>query len=122
LNQLRAKRSVQFLRGKGNSERITPQTCGGASEPENLALACPGCNLHKSDRSHAPDPLTGEMSRLYHPRADVWGAHFKWQGNLLVGLTPEGRATVEALDMNHLRRQRIREAEARFGLFPPFTG
>jgi hypothetical protein len=36
-----------------------------------------------------------------------------------VGLTPTGRATVAALDLNHPRRLRIREPEEWFNLFPP---
>jgi hypothetical protein len=99
-------------------EHITPRTCGGLTEEANLALACPGCNLHKSDRSHAPDPQTGQISALYHPRRDAWEAHFRWQGTVLAGLTPTGRATITALDLNHARRLRVRQAEAEFGLFP----
>jgi hypothetical protein len=30
-----------------------------------------------------------------------------------------GRATIAALDLNHERRIRIRQAEQMFGLFPP---
>ena len=44
---------------------------------------------------------------------------FTWAGTHLIGKTPAGRATVAALALNHPRRIRIREAEARFGLFPP---
>ena len=100
-------------------EHITPRTCGGATEAANLALACPGCNLHKADRSHSVDPETGSHCALYHPRRDVWTDHFCWAGTMLTGLTPSGRATITALDLNHSRRQRVRQAEAVFGLFPP---
>ena len=31
-------------------EHIIPQCKGGVSDLENLALACPGCNLHKAGR------------------------------------------------------------------------
>ncbi len=100
-------------------EHITPRTCGGVTGAENLALACPGCNLHKSDRSHVPDTETGMPCALYHPRRDVWEFHFRWEGTMLIGLTSTGRATIAALDMNHPRRQRVRQAESVFGLFPP---
>jgi hypothetical protein len=30
-------------------------------------LACPGCNLHKAERTTAVDPLTGEELTLFHP-------------------------------------------------------
>ena len=39
--------------------------------------------------------------------------------DLLVAISAVGRATLAALDLNHDRRLRIREAEIRFGLLPP---
>lgn len=100
-------------------EHILPLTCGGTTVSENLALACPGCNLHKSDRSHAIDPGTDVSAPLYHPRQHLWSDHFAWQGTKVIGLSPTGRATILALDFNHSRRLRVRDAEAVFGLFPP---
>ena len=100
-------------------EHITPRTCGGTTEAANLAMACPSCNLHKADRSHVPDPETGAPCALYHPRREAWEIHFRWEGTVLTGLTPTGRATIAALDMNHTRRQRVRQAEGLIGLFPP---
>ena len=57
-------------------EHIIPRQHGGASVSENLALACPGCNLHKGPNLTGIDPDTGEVSRLFHPRQDVWQEHF----------------------------------------------
>jgi 5-methylcytosine-specific restriction endonuclease McrA len=48
-------------------EHVIPQSKGGESTLENLALACPGCNLHKADETRVPDPLTGEQVALFHP-------------------------------------------------------
>ena len=59
-------------------------------------------------------------ARLFHPALQIWSEHFRFHGYQIEGLTAEGRATVEALCLNHPRRQRIREVEAAFGLFPPF--
>lgn len=113
-------RMSQSLQGATfHVEHIMPVTCGGGSRLDNLALACPSCNLHKSDHSHAVDPLSGRQVRLYHPRQDVWLEHFEWTGTRLAGLTAVGRAAVEALNLNHSRRLRIREIEQPFGLFPP---
>lgn len=100
-------------------EHIIPLTCGGSTSAENLALACPSCNLHKSDRSHVVDPVTGESVSIFHPRCQIWSDEFAWEGTTVVGRTATGRATVQALDMNHPRRLRVREAEALFELFPP---
>jgi hypothetical protein len=100
-------------------EHIVPRARGGKSQSDNLAWACPGCNLRKSDRMEAPDPQTGQLVRLFNPRCDRWSDHFQWDGYLVVPLTSIGRATVSALDFNHPRRVRIRQAEEWFDLFPP---
>ena len=100
-------------------EHIIPQCKGGRSDLENLVLACPGCNLHKGSRITAIDPATGEDARLFHPIQQLWPEHFRFNGYQIEGLTGAGRATVEALNLNHSRRQRIREVEKAFGLYPP---
>ena len=86
---------------------------------ENLAWACPGCNLRKSDRVEIPAADGPQMVPLFSPRIHLWGEHFTWDGHEARGLTAIGRATVVALDLNHPRRLRIRQAEEAFGLFPP---
>ena len=103
-------------------EHVIPQCQGGRSDLENLALACPGCNLHKASRITAIDPATGEEVRLFHPTRHLWSEHFRFKGYQIEGLTAVGRATVVALNLNHSRRQRIREVEAAFGLYPPVYG
>lgn len=101
-------------------EHVTPNSRGGSDDPDNLALACPSCNLHKSDRVAAIDPESGSTVPLFNPRTARWQEHFRWDDYCIVGLTPIGRATVAALDFNHPRRVLIRHAEELFELFPPF--
>jgi 5-methylcytosine-specific restriction endonuclease McrA len=48
-------------------EHVVPCSRGGADEPDNLAWACPGCNLHKSDRVEVVDPETGAIVPLFNP-------------------------------------------------------
>jgi hypothetical protein len=84
-------------------DHIIPQTSGGLTIPENLALACPHCNAHKWSHTDGIDPDGGGTSRLFNPRTDTWSGHFEWSrdGNLeIIGLTPIGRATVTRLQMN----------------------
>jgi hypothetical protein len=100
-------------------EHIVPSSAGGSDDPVNLCLACPSCNLHKSNRVQVTDPDTGQVVILFNPRTVAWDDHFAWDGNWVVGQTPVGRATVAALDLNAPRRLLIREAEALFKLFPP---
>ncbi|MEM7013549.1 MAG: HNH endonuclease signature motif containing protein [Verrucomicrobiota bacterium] len=100
-------------------EHVIPVSAGGASDESNLVLACPSCNLHKSSRTQAVDPESGESVRLFHPLLDSWSEHFEFRQSRLAGLTAIGRGTVQALKLNHPRRLKIREAESMFGLFPP---
>jgi hypothetical protein len=103
-------------------EHIVPSSQGGPSDVDNLAWACPSCNLHKSDRTSVPDPDSNQMVPLFHPRNQRWPDHFQWEGYRVQGRTVIGRATAFSLDFNHPRRLLIREAEESFGLFPPEEG
>jgi hypothetical protein len=102
-------------------EHVIPISRGGTSELSNLALACPACNLKKSDRVEVTDPETGDLVTLFHPRQDSWKDHFAWEDYHLIGLTAKGRGTVNALAFNDARKIKIRQAEQGFGLFPPET-
>src|SRR3954463_4438595 len=75
-------------------DHVQPRVLGGATDLENLALACVSCSLRKAARRDAPDPETGSPAPIYHPRHDAWHAHFRWEGARIVGTTPTGRATV----------------------------
>ena len=83
------------------ADHIIPQSQGGETTLQNLALAC-GCNLYKGNRAHAIDPQTGRRVLLFHPRRQKWKRHFAWSADSLhiVGRTRAGRATVKALKMN----------------------
>lgn len=88
-------------------------------EPDNLALACFACNNHKGPNIAGMDHGTGEVVRLFHPRRDRWEDHFKWEGGILLGRTPIGRATVDVLAINAPHRTRLREMLILEGVFPP---
>jgi hypothetical protein len=110
----------QSLQGaRFHLEHIIPSSRGGSTNLENLAWACPGCNLRKSDRIEAVDPVTGVAAKLFNPRLDLWRDNFACDDYQIVGLTEIGRAMIAVLDFNHARRIRIRQAEQMFGLFPP---
>lgn len=89
-------------------EHVIPRSRGGPSELDNLAWACPGCNLHKANRTDVIDPDTGDQVLLSNPRIDDWDGHFRWDDYRIVGQTPIGRATAAALELNHPRRVQIR--------------
>ena len=103
-------------------EHIVPRSRGGRSELDNLAWACPSCNLHKSDRVEVPSCDSGEMIPLFNPRTDIWEEHFRWDSHCIVGESATGDVTIEVLSLNDERRILIRQAEEMFDLFPPNTG
>ena len=103
-------------------EHIIPLAKGGSDDESNLWLACPICNRHKSDKIVALDPVTGETWPLFNPRTQVWSEHFCWSedGLRIVGLTPIGRATVEALHLSHdLDALEVRSYWIQAGWHPP---
>ncbi|MEM9161582.1 MAG: HNH endonuclease signature motif containing protein [Cyanobacteria bacterium P01_F01_bin.4] len=83
-------------------EHIVPISKGGSSHEENLWLACPICNRHKSDKTEAVDPQTGKLNKLFNPRTQDWIENFDWtdDGLRVIGKTPTGRATVNALNLD----------------------
>ena len=91
----------------------------GLTELGNLALSCPDCNAYKGADIGANDPNTGELVRLFNPRTQTWGEHFVIQDDgMLLGLTPEGRATVELLQINSFERIEQRAELIGLGLYP----
>jgi len=87
----------------------------------NLALACFACNNHKGPNIAGVDPDTKAVVRLFHPRQDQWTDHFEWHGAILVGRTPIGRVTIDALAINLPHRVRLRQMLIREGIFPPLN-
>jgi hypothetical protein len=102
-------------------EHIHPRVLGGLTVEENLALACQGCNGHKSSATETADPETGEMRTLFNPRQQRWEEHFAWSedGLFIVGLTPVGRATIVRLHINRPSLVNLRRALMAIKSHPP---
>jgi hypothetical protein len=102
-------------------DHIIPESLGGLTDENNLWLACSLCNDYKGDRIAALDPETGETVRLFDPRRQVWGEHFAWSadGERVLGLTPTGRATAAALNLNRPVLVMARRAWVTVGWHPP---
>jgi hypothetical protein len=96
-------------------DHIIPVSAGGATTLGNLCLTCPACNRFKSARQTAIDPDTARVVPLYHPRRDEWSVHFAWSNDRqrILGITPSGRATVEALRMNRPQLVNLRRIWAK---------
>jgi hypothetical protein len=102
-------------------EHIIPRSAGGATAFENLCLACPTCNRYKSDLLLATDPLTATEAPLFHPQQQKWLEHFSWNEHAtqITGLTPTGRATIEALKINRPQMIRVRRMWVAMNEHPP---
>ncbi len=102
-------------------EHILPVSRGGKTVAENLALACQGCNNYKYTKTEAVDPVSAQAVPLYNPRQMNWVEHFAWNGDttLMLGLTPTGRATVNALRINRTGVVNLRQLLRDAGQHPP---
>ncbi len=96
-------------------EHIVAEKHGGATEEDNLALACPYCNRFKGTDLGSIDPETGQLTPFFNPRTQQWEEHFHLEGARILPFTPEGRVTVTILQFNHpdriLERQRLIEVD-----------
>jgi hypothetical protein len=99
-------------------EHIIARQHGGPSTAGNLAWACFSCNKRKGPNLSGIDSVTGTVVYLFQPRRHKWSRHFRWQGALLVGRTPTGRATIAVLGINLPLRVRLRQELINEGVFP----
>lgn len=102
-------------------DHLIPWAEGGPTVEENLWLVCTGCNKRKGNRIAALDSETRRLAPLFDPRRNVWHDHFAWSAGstLIAGLTPTGRATVEALGLNRPELVRARRRWVAVGWHPP---
>ena len=102
-------------------EHLVPRARGGSDEEDNLWLSCSLCNRCKGPQTSATDPVTGEAAPLFNPRHNSWSAHFRGSadGVRIEGLTPVGRATVEALKLNNELAVEVRRNWVLAGWHPP---
>ncbi len=82
-------------------DHIIAEKHAGATEPDNLALACVLCNKYKGSDIASVDPETGKIVALFNPRRDLWNEHFNLLENgRIKQLTDTGRATSQILQFN----------------------
>jgi len=102
-------------------DHIKPISDGGTDDEDNLWLACRACNMVKRTKTQGLDPQTGRAVPLFNPRQQNWWEHFGWSvsGLEVRGITPIGRATVVALDLNNIIAVMVRRNWLKTGLHPP---
>ncbi|MCL6752906.1 HNH endonuclease [Nostoc sp. CCCryo 231-06] len=112
---------VSFAIQPFSVEHIIPKSQGGQTTLDNLALSCQGCNNHKYNKTVGSDIVSGNIVSLYHPRQQQWSDHFAWNDNfnLVIGLSPTGRITVETLQLNRDGVVNLRRILYAMGEHPP---
>ena len=102
-------------------DHIYPESAGGPTVPHNLCAICISCNSYKGALLDAVDPITGFKVALFHPVQQSWSEHFMWDASKaqIIGVTPCGRVTVEALQMNNPIIVRARKRWVAAGWHPP---
>lgn len=110
-----------YVMGQFHVDHILPVARGGTDHEGNLCLACELCNLYKWAKTEGVDPLTSVVMKLFNPRLQKWLDHFSWSedGLEIVGLTPIGRATVDALRLNNPLAVTVRRNWIKAGWHPP---
>ena len=91
-----------YIMGRLQIDHIQPIVKGGTDDINNLCLACELCNQSKWEQTEGIDPETQSTVSLFHPRSQIWKEHFEWveNGTRILGLSPEGRATVGNVSIN----------------------
>jgi len=85
-------------------DHILARKHGGTTTLNNLAFTCVLGNRYKGSDIAAPDPETGEIVPLFHPRQQQWQEHFALRDALIIPLTSTGKATVILLRLNAPQR------------------
>ena len=101
-------------------DHIIPLAAGGSSTRENLWRICHRCNEYKGAQTQAIDDVTGTDVPLFNPRTQVWSDHFQWSRDFteIIGITPIGRVTVQALRLNRQLLAKARRNWRRTGWIP----
>jgi hypothetical protein len=98
-------------------DHIIARKHGGRTVASNLADACVYCNSFNGSDIAGIDPLTGRLTRLFHPRRHKWTHHFRYNGPVLIGRTAIGRTTIRVLQINCEEALTLRESVMDEGLF-----
>jgi hypothetical protein len=101
-------------------DHIVSEKHGGATREDNLAYACLFCNRNKGSDIASLESETGRLVRLFNPRLDRWGDHFKLaeDGIVIIPRSAIGEATVRLLRFNYSDRLLEREVLKQVGRYP----
>ncbi len=111
----------RYMMSRLEIEHLIPRALGGNDGESNLWLSCGLCNRYKGPQTAGYDPIGNLRVPLFNPRTQVWSEHFRWSpdGTLIMGVSPTGRATVEALRLNNELAVEVRRNWVLAGWHPP---
>ena len=101
-----------------HTDHIIARQHGGTTVLENLALACLHCNRHKGPNIAGSDPLTGEVIRLFHPKAGSLDRPFRVARSHSHGKDGHRRVTIRVLLINDPDFVAVREPLMQERAFP----
>jgi len=81
-------------------DHIIAEKHQGETVADNLCWSCSTCNGFKGSDIGSYDPVTKQLTPLYHPRIEAWDAHFALNGAEIVPRTAVGRVTAALLKLN----------------------
>lgn len=101
-------------------DHIISEKHGGATEENNLALACLSCNRNKGSDIATLVPNTTRLVGFFNPRADQWADHFRLDidGVTILSQTEAGEATARIFGFNTSERLTERRALRAIDKYP----
>lgn len=99
-------------------DHVISEKHNGETKSDNLCFSCPTCNIRKGSDIAGADSKTGNPTFLYNPRTQKWDEHFELDKGYIVGITPEGRLTVQLLCFNDIERVAERVELMKLGTYP----
>jgi hypothetical protein len=100
------------------ADHIISEKHGGATNADNLAMACVFCNQAKGSDVGSIHGESNSFVRFFNPRTDAWADHFALMENRLVGTTPIGIVTAKILAFNAADRVSERKILQSSGRYP----
>jgi hypothetical protein len=100
-------------------DHIIAEKHGGLTKADNLCYACAFCNRSKGTDLGSLTPDSGELTRFFNPRTDVWDEHFELDGSHIASRTAIGEVTAIILGFNTTERILERELLQLSGRYSP---
>jgi HNH endonuclease len=99
-------------------DHVISEKHGGATDEDNLAMACVFCNKAKGSDIGSIIWESGAFVRFFNPRTDRWSEHFCLKDYRIEPLTDIGTVTGRILQFNIVERLLERQALTVVNRFP----